>query len=314
MGIKIVQQASAERGLRQLVQRNLERQRSINVGVMVSIDGSDDPSVAGRPGYVWVREYSQSSDDFGGVVPVFNSAVEKRVDVPVFIGSSPKEPWRRIVLGVDWSVMAANVDYSGWSFDTSAHAPSHVFQPGKPDAAYGTDVVNITERNLGSGRVYATDPLSMKCVVSPVSYIYRTYVQFFQGGLTEDFSVAGQVPGAAGLARLAFICVDGATNVLAYEYTDTFPWADYGDPISALVYHIPITEGYVVLSTVLLYFGMTEINERCFSYEMRPLFEAVDNFSATEDSLVVATDGAGDLIDVIANDGGVLVRVYADIP
>jgi len=292
MAIKIVQQVRTESALQQAIRRRLEKRREIITGVMVGIDYADDPSVSGRPGYVWVREYGKSTEDFGGVFPVFNSRVEKRVNVPVHIGPSPKNPWQLVVLGVDWSVMATDSSYADHPFDTAAHGNSHVYMPGKPTQHYSTDVVDITERNLGPGRVYPTDPMSMLCVIAPVNYLYSTYVKYFAGGLTIDFT--GQVP-AANLALLAFICIDGETNTPAYQYSDTFGWGAYGDPIPAEIFNHEITAGYVLLSAIILYNGMTEINERCFTYERRPLFRAVANEEVISDQTLIErlADGTG---------------------
>ena len=290
--IKIVQQAGTESTLRKTLSRRLEKRREIITGVMIGVDYTDDPSVANRPGYVWVREYGKASTDFGGVFQVFNAQVERRIDVAVFIGRAPKAPWQLVVLGVDWNYMSGQSGNAVHPFDMAAHGNSHVFVPGKPTQDYGTDIVNITERNLGPGRVYATNPMSMMCVIAPVVYAYGVYVQFWAGGLTADFTA--QIPGA-GLARLVFVCVDGATNLPAYIYSDTFGWLSYTDPVPAAAIHTPITQGYVLLSAIILYNGMTEINERCFTYELRPLFRAVGNEAVVIDQEVVErlADGTG---------------------
>jgi len=272
------------------MQRRLEKRREIITGVMIGVDYTDDPAVENRPGYVWVREYGKASADFGGMFQVFNAQVERRVDVPVFIGRSPKEPWQLVVLGVDWNYMSGQSGNAIHPFEIAAHGNSHVLVPGKPTQDYGTDVVNITERNLGPGRVYATNPMSMRCVVAPVNYMYGVYVQYFQGGLTADFTA--EVPGA-NLAKLAFVCVDGATNLLAYIYSDTFPWLTYTDPIPATAIHTAILQGYVLLSALILYDGMTVINERCFTYEMRPLFRAVGNEAVVTDMELIERDADG---------------------
>lgn len=292
MAIKIVQQTGTESALRQTMKRRLEKRRDIITGVMVGIDYADDPSVDGRSGYVWVREYAKGSEDFGGVFQVFNAQVEKRVNVPVFIGPSPKAPWQLVVLGVDWNIMSADGDNAGHPFDVATHGDSHVYIPGQPTQHYSTDVVDATERNIGPGRVYPTDPMSMRCNIAPVNYMYGTYVQYYQGGVTADFTA--QVPGA-NLALLAFVCVDGATNLPAYIYSDTFGWLDYTDPIPASAVHTSISQGYVLLSAVILYNGMTEINERCFTYELRPIFRAVGNEAVVSDMELIERlpDGTG---------------------
>ena len=288
--IKVVKQSRTESTLRQTMSRRLEKRREIITGVMVGIDYTDDPLVASRPGYVWVREYGKASSDFGGVFQVFNAQVERRVDVPVFIGRSPKEPWQLIVLGVDWNYMSGQSGNAVHPFDILAHGNSHVLVPGKPTQDYGTDVVDITERNLGPGRVYATNPMTMTCVIAPVNYMYGTYVQYWQGGLTADFTA--QIPGAA-LARMVFVCVDGATNLPAYIYSDTFAWLNYTDPVPSAIIHTPILQGYVLLSALILYNGMTEINERCFTYELRPLFRAVGNEAVVIDMELIERDPDG---------------------
>ena len=291
MPIKIVRQAGVESSLRQTMSRRLEKRREIITAVMIGIDYTDDPSVANRPGYVWVREYGKASADFGGVFQVFNpQAVEPRVDVPVFIGREPKAPWQLVVLGVDWSFMSGQAGNAVHPFAIGPHGDSHVLIPGSPTQDYGTDVVNITERNLGPGRVYPTNPTTMTCVVAPVNYMWGTYVQYWQGGLTADFTA--QIPGA-NLARMVFVCVDGATNLLAYIYSDTFAWLNYTDPVPAAIIHTPIIQGYVLLSALILYNGMTEINERCFTYELRPLFRAVGNEAVVADMELIERDSDG---------------------
>ena len=292
MGIKIVKQTRTESSLRQTLSRRLEKRRDIITAVMIGIDYTDSPAVANREGYVWVREYGKASADFGGVFQVFNpAAVELRVDVPVFIGREPKAPWQLVVLGVDWAYMSGQAGNAVHPFAIGKHGSSHVYVPGKPTQDYSTDVVDITERNIGSGRVYGTNPYSMQCIIAPLFYLYGVQVNYYQGGLTADFTA--QIPGAAGMALLVFVCIDGATNLPAYIYSDEFAWASYVDPIPAAAIHTAITDGYVLLSSPILYNGMTEISERCFTYEERPIFHVVGNPAVVSDMELIERDADG---------------------
>lgn len=307
MGVKIVQ-SDAVNTIKSTKNRSFDKRRNLIRAVMVPIDSPDTPEVAGRPGYVWCRDKASMTSDSGGVFEAFNPHVIPLNNRPVWIEPSPRAPYRMTVVGCDFTTLADSVIYGGdvsgaWSLPR--HGNNHTYIPGTPNADYSTDIVNVTERNISSGRVYPTSPASMRCVVAPVSYIYSDQVRRYSGGTTQDFTA--NIPGA-GLAEIDYVCINGATNALAYVRTSTFSWATWTDPLPPSI-HVTIPVGYIVLSCIILYNGMTEIVERNFTYEIRPLFHSITDPSSIG-SVTDFTD-LGDVPGSYATFGSHLVAVNA---
>lgn len=273
MGVKIVN-SDAVNSIKSVKNRKFDRRRNLIRAVMIPIDYTDSPEVLGRAGYVWCRDRASMTSDSGGVFQAFNPSVKPLNNRPVWIEPSPRAPYRMTVIGYDYTTLADSATYvtNIISSDVAKHGSSHTFIPGTPSSLYSTDVADITERNISSGRVYPTTPVSMQCFVAPVSYIYNGTVQRFSGGITQDFTA--NIPAAAGEAELDYVCIDGATNSLAYVRSSTFAWGSYVDPLPPAA-HETIPEGYVLLSSIILYNGMTSIVERNFTYEIRPIFSAI---------------------------------------
>jgi hypothetical protein len=164
--VKIVEQITTESSLKRKARKNLERKRSIIRCVMIPVDYADKPDVASRPGFVWVREYSKSTENFGGVFPVFNPTSERRINMPVFVGPSPRSPFTLQVLGVDFSILSTLPGTGDSTWNMQNHGHNHTYIPGTPSTDYSTDVADMTERNLIACRVFPTTPASMKVKVA----------------------------------------------------------------------------------------------------------------------------------------------------
>lgn len=269
-----VVEGARRRTLRRQAARRFESRRAILNCVTVAVDFDNSCKVADPSftGCIWVREYGQDSAEFGGVFRVFNGAgVKDMVNLPVFVGPSPRDPRQLQVLGYNAAVMRVDPSFTNLPYGIREHGSTHTFIPGRPNTNYSTDVAFITERNLMSGLVLPTDPPSMQCRVTSLArgYRYDRTVKRFEGGYTGDLSA--HVP-AAGLARLLFVLLNGSTNALQLLDGPTFGWTGYSDPLPPAALVITVPEGCAILSAVLLYNGMTAIAEREFLYEVRPLF------------------------------------------
>ena len=178
------------------------------------------------------------------------------------------------------------------------HAASHQWSA----FSRGRDVVNIFPRAIAHGRVYADDPPSMQCRVSAIEYYYGNVRKYYAGGKTIDFT--SEIP-STGLAKLAFVYMNGGTNTLAYEYSAEFLWLGWTDPIPSVANPTVPIESFL-LSSPILYNGMTTIVEANFRAEMRPIFHTV----GVADHAEVIYDNYGD--SMVDNDGNVMYIDHSD--
>ncbi len=273
--------------------RHLQRKRPTVSAVLGNGDGSTVVCDAGSRMH-WVRIHGKQSM----LTRAVNKATEPVYGLAVEVVMPDRATGQAYceVVGTATHVIAAQTGDSYAPIQTE----EFYWLPGLP----GRYAVNISARNLAPGRVYPTSPPSMRCRVAPLDYIYRNQAKYFGGGYTADFTTERP---AAGLAKLAYVCIDGATNTLAYVYGAAFPWASYADPPPASA-RAAIPEGYVVLSAILLHSGMTSIVERAFTYEVRPLFAAVGDLDELGD-LADVGNGAPGVGHLLQGDGDSWVSV-----
>lgn len=176
---------------------------------VIAIGGSVD--VSNKTGYVWVREYGLH----GGVCQVFSPYVQARAGLAVLIATYPKRPARRMIICVDWEIMADHPDWDGDPF-----LPRHHRTHECPDGNYGADVVMIYPRALSMLRTTPGNSTggNPSVHVSSLRYEVNGEATLFAG--REDYDISGSVPGA-GLARYVLIYLDTATNTIGSVNGDT---------------------------------------------------------------------------------------------
>ena len=257
--------------------------------------GNGTVEVASNPYMVWVRLYGDQNQ------PARAWCLDvARVDgLPIMVAHTTSRQGGQTayeVVGFGSNEIISNrSDGAPVTFDP--YLPQHHVTHEWSAVARGRDPVNVYPRSIAVGRVYATSPPSMVCRVSPLAYMYGNKVKTFAGGNTVDFT--GEIPASANRAKLAYICIDGSSNALDYIYSDEFNWTGFIDPLPSSVWE-DITPGFVLLSAVILYNGMSTITEACFRYEMRPLFHAVGNAEVSYAGCVVASASDGSLQQIVA--------------
>jgi len=280
-------------GALDMLQGRKQNQRELIPGVLGQGDTNKTVAVVGHPGMVWVRLYG----DRNQAQPAVNQITASVHGLPVYVAiSTDRRTGRRsyevVGLGDNQILTAGGTK----AFDPylPEHGASHEWNPN----ARGRDVVNIYPRAFAFGRVYPTSPASMRCAVSPIKYAHHTTLKTYAGGFTKDFTA--DIPATTGKALLVLVCLNGATNALAYVKGAEFSWTGYTDPIPASAIPQPAA-GHLVLSCLLLYNGMTTITEANFRYEYRLPFQTLSSISeGTElgsDSMALGyaliSDGAG---------------------
>ena len=144
----------------------------------IALDSEDSSAVDGRPGYKWVREYGLG----GGVFQVPGMTVPSQPELPVLLGYNPKQPWRRMILDVDWSSLLDMPDYTGETF-LADHADTHEW----PDGVFGSDVVNVYPRALTQLRTYPGSA-GLTVTVAPHRYVYESAMVEFEGHADIDLT------------------------------------------------------------------------------------------------------------------------------
>ena len=186
--------------------KRAEPLRNITRGELIDIGGSVE--VTGRPGYCWVREYGED----GGVSQAFNPTTQPSNGLAVLIGHAPKAPYRRIVLDVNWEMIAGSPDYDGDPY-LPAHHKTHEW----PDGLPGPDPVTVYGRSLSMLRTYPGSA-GLTASISPYRYERDGTVITFAGH--ADYDVSGSQPGV-GLARYTLIYLDTDTNLIGVVDGDT---------------------------------------------------------------------------------------------
>lgn len=179
--------------------KKAEPLRIITRGELINIGGSVE--VTGRPGYCWVREYGEN----GGVSQVFNPTVQPSNGLAVLVGYTPKVPYRRVVLGVNWEMIAGSPEYDGDPF-LPAHHETHEW----PDGSPGPDPVTVYGRSLSMLRTYPGSA-GLAVSVSPYRYEKNGTTVTFAGH--ADYDISGSQP-AAGLARYVLVYLDADVNTI----------------------------------------------------------------------------------------------------
>lgn len=155
-----------------------------------------------KPGFVWVQEYSPSSDD--PPFHVFNSKVQRREGLPVWVGRGLSG---RLEI-LDWynGVLPDMPSYDGQVYLPN-HAPDHEW----PDKQPGPDAVTVYPRALSMLRTYPGEAGGLTISVTPLRYIVNGAVVEFPG--LSSYDISGSQP-ASGSALYVGVYLDKSTNTI----------------------------------------------------------------------------------------------------
>jgi hypothetical protein len=237
------------------LKKDAQKQDSLDVtkGLTLGLDDAHDPSVSGRPGYIWVRENTQQ----GAVFQAFNQSVKSLVGLPVLITRERIPPYKRVVIGIDWDVLPTTT-YAGQSYELVNHASSHEW----PDAAPGIDAVTVYPRSLAAFRVFPA--LGISIGVAKGYYMYEEILTYYPGIALLDLSshlIDLGYPYSIGL----LIYLDFSTNTI--QVLEGAPIAVPSEP----VYPTPISDIFS-LCYIKLTYGMTQVSEVNIVTDLRTPF------------------------------------------
>jgi len=232
----------------------LAEKKNVTRGVTVNIDYPDNPSVAGRPGYAWVRENAQD----GGIFQCFNPVVKNVGGLPVIISRGSMKSSMRVIEGIDWSSLAIVIsDTEGVALQLPNHHRDHEW----PNMYPGLDVVHVYPRALVPLQLYVGS-LSLTISVAPGKYIYEGAVVDFIGLYNDDIS--GYVPTTEGYYVILLAYINPITNLVEYVS---------GTEVSGPSPEKPsVPNSTLPIAFIMLYEGMTDLTEVDIIEDSRPIF------------------------------------------
>lgn len=240
---------------------DLEPKVVYTTGITVAVDYPNDPSVANRAGFIWVKENGQDS----GIFQCFNPSVKAISNLPVIVSHSPKRPLRRIVIGVNWDKLSVV------TVDDSYSLVNHHYTHEWPEMYPGSDAVNVFIRAIVPFRVYP-GKLGVTINVAHAKYVYNGNVVQYYG--TDEWDMSDSLPTVAGNYRVSLVYLNPSTNLV--KVID-------GDETA---YEIPtyptLPDGMVPLVYIRLRYGMTYIAEADIIEDARPLFSFNQPISVTQ--------------------------------
>ena len=186
-------------------------------------NGRGTVSVAGRPGWVYVRT---GSDELPG--QAFNNRVPLHDDLPIIVGYDSLQPELFQVLTIR-EVYAGAGSGDNAIPQVVAHHGTHEF--GADEG--GSDVVWVQKQQIVPMLATPTSPNTMMINVYADLYPWGTGWNWFAGALSADLTA--RIAAAAGEAKYVLVSIDGATNTLQYtngtDFIILLPPADMGDLI-----------------------------------------------------------------------------------
>jgi hypothetical protein len=233
--------------------RDSKKQDAIEVtkGLTMGIDNSNDSSVSARPGFIWVKEESQS----GAIFQAFNQSVKTLVGLPVLVARDRVPPFRRVVIGIDWDVLPTTT-YAGQAYEIVNHATSHEWQ----DTLPGLDAMTVYPRSWAPFRVYPMAGLTVG--VAKGYYIKDGILTSYIGDSGLDLS--GYIPAADynKIVLAYFQLSDGTVHFLAGDPTY------YTDPYD---YPVAVADTFS-LCYILMTSTLTQISEANIIIDLRTPF------------------------------------------
>jgi hypothetical protein len=145
--------------------------------VTLGIDNSNDCSVAGRPGFIWVKENFLG----GAIFQAFNSCVKTSVGLKVRVSRGTDASSRRLVIGMDWEE-TVGTSYVGIPYDVVNHAATHEWQ----DTLPGIDAISIYPRSVAPFRVYPNAGVTVG--IARGYYLYNSVSCYYMGDVSYDLS------------------------------------------------------------------------------------------------------------------------------
>jgi hypothetical protein len=238
--------------------QSFESKRNYARGVTVGIDYSNDCSVDGKANYIWVREESQD----GAIYQCFNPSVQTLVGLPVLISKEPAAPFRRMVIGVNWSAFVMMPDdANGMTYNLVRHRNTHEW----PDMAPGIDAVSVFPRAIAPLRVY-TLLSDVSVGVAPARYSVNGAFVTYDG--TNYLSLVSYVPGTVDYFRTVLVGLSVSTNTaVVVDGELTLEPAPIKQAVPA---------GIFPLAYIRLYYGMTYVSEADIVEDPRVIFSISD--------------------------------------
>lgn len=181
--------------------------REITNGFLVAKDYEDSCRVAGRRAYMWVTEDNSPLSLF----QAFSPKVQDRPGLPVKIAKSPKPPYMRMVIDVDWdTVVEQNYTVEDEPY-YQQHSATHEF----PDTAPGSDVVLTYPRAIVPMGVRISS--GMIVTLSPGVYMYRGEMVMWLG---SSYDLTGNLPSAGNSLRVLLYYDPKTDEVYGAESTE----------------------------------------------------------------------------------------------
>jgi hypothetical protein len=259
--------------------REATKEDSLSVvkAITVAIDYTDNCAVAGKKGYAWVQELGTNH-----AYQVFNPSVKYGVNLPVLIQAAPKKPFRKIIVGVDWSSLASTFINDGTNPDDDIdtysivnHAVTHEWPDGNP----GSDAITVHLRAISPLRTVPSTNGGLYIAVNSAMYMMNGIAYSFDGETGLD--VSDHVPTIEGVSICMLVYLDLASNSIKVTYGPASMSADPERP--------DIPRNCMPSAYVVLYYGMTDITEYDIIRDVRVLF-TVDNFQSVLNSISAAYD------------------------
>ncbi len=179
--------------------KRFDPNRNITPAIIVEVDGSTSP--ANRANQTWIDEYGVGSN----YSLAWNSTGLDIAGTPVLVSRSPKPPYERVILGVDFSVINQNQGNTNVPIlMIPRHGVTHQWPEGNP----GRDPVRVYEPALM--------PLRTQPVTGLFVSVYR--LTYRSGSATVQFEgqivdMTAHVP-AAGQVRNVLLYLDKGTNTV----------------------------------------------------------------------------------------------------
>lgn len=242
---------------------------------MLGIETTGDPRVVGRPGFVWVREYGYN----GGVHQAFNpAAVRIGVNMPVLVGYSPREPWRWVVLAVDWELLVYNPDYDPNDPFLPLHALTHQWPDGDP----GPDPVQIYPRAMAPLHVYPGTGMTIH--IAPIRYESAGESVYYPG--VTSYDISAYIP-AAGNKVVILVYLDSLSNSEAVVA---------GDEVLDLLSIDLIYPDYPKLSIAAAYITLTDSHTQIIEADISSANQVLHMSYGTEDSAPYEATAVGQVL------------------
>lgn len=234
--------------------KRVEPKITYTKGIMVDVEHIGDPSVEGRPGFVWVKEFGNDDAYF----QCFNPNTKIMNNLPVLIAHDITKPLRRLIVGVDWDSIPLYTSYAGQAYGIPTHHTSHEWQIMHP----GEDALNVYPRAFIPLKTFPGN-IGISISVQMARYMRNAETILFGGEFNLDISE--YLPTVAGHYIALLVYLDVNTNSIKFlagpDGTDIIP--DLPD----------IPSGCIPSAFVRLTQGLAYISEAEIMDDARPFFK-----------------------------------------